>query len=375
MQPYAISARRCAACPMADALLCSRAAAHDPVNTESRHFTPILGPRLASYSPQASTAASMPATAPASIRGSRSSTGFRNSRIRSCLGRSRDQPSPIARTDRDEASAGAPLLPFRPLQKLRPRARLCAGQPRRAGPFSLSGPFASSAEAEEVRYETARSRRSTRNSATGFMNLTRCKRSRLRAQSRIRRNWSNRPPWPPFDRPFPPTGPCSRNVSHRTAFSRMRSSRQSFMRAKRMPKCSRAVTALTKPRHSEPREEDDTDAVQFRKGFFLGDGTGSGKGRQAAGVILDNWLKGAARQSGSRSPISSSRTRSATGPRSAQEKLLIVPQSRYRQGTPIRIAEGILFTTYATLTFIGTRRQSARASSKFSTGLDRISTA
>ena len=32
-----------------------------------------------------------------------------------------------------------------------------------------------------------------------------------------------------------------------------------------------------------------------------------------------------------------------------QEKLLIVPQSRYRQGTPIRLAEGIVFTTYATL--------------------------
>ena len=32
-----------------------------------------------------------------------------------------------------------------------------------------------------------------------------------------------------------------------------------------------------------------------------------------------------------------------------QEKLLIVPQSRYRQGTPIRLSEGILFTTYATL--------------------------
>lgn len=36
----------------------------------------------------------------------------------------------------------------------------------------------------------------------------------------------------------------------------------------------------------------DPDAVQFRKGFFLGDGTGAGKGRQAAGIILDNWLRG-----------------------------------------------------------------------------------
>ena len=33
-------------------------------------------------------------------------------------------------------------------------------------------------------------------------------------------------------------------------------------------------------------------AVRFRKGFFLGDGTGAGKGRQVAGIILDNWLQG-----------------------------------------------------------------------------------
>ena len=32
-----------------------------------------------------------------------------------------------------------------------------------------------------------------------------------------------------------------------------------------------------------------------------------------------------------------------------QEKLQIVPLSRFKQGTPIRLAEGILFTTYATL--------------------------
>ena len=40
------------------------------------------------------------------------------------------------------------------------------------------------------------------------------------------------------------------------------------------------------------RDDDAGDAVQFRKGFFLGDGTGCGKGRQAAGIVLDNWLRG-----------------------------------------------------------------------------------
>ena len=38
--------------------------------------------------------------------------------------------------------------------------------------------------------------------------------------------------------------------------------------------------------------DDAEDAVRFRRGWFLGDGTGAGKGRQVAGIILDNWLKG-----------------------------------------------------------------------------------
>jgi hypothetical protein len=33
-------------------------------------------------------------------------------------------------------------------------------------------------------------------------------------------------------------------------------------------------------------------AIRFRRGYMLGDGTGAGKSRQAAGVILDNWLQG-----------------------------------------------------------------------------------
>jgi len=38
--------------------------------------------------------------------------------------------------------------------------------------------------------------------------------------------------------------------------------------------------------------EDAENAVRFRRGWFLGDGTGAGKGRQVAGILLDNWLKG-----------------------------------------------------------------------------------
>src|SRR3546814_7922556 len=35
-----------------------------------------------------------------------------------------------------------------------------------------------------------------------------------------------------------------------------------------------------------------SDVCSSDLGWFLGDGTGAGKGRQVAGIILDNWLKG-----------------------------------------------------------------------------------
>jgi len=95
--------------------------------------------------------------------------------------------------------------------------------------------------------------------------------------------------------------------------------------------------------------EDAENAVRFRRGWFLGDGTGCGKGRQVAGIILDNWLQGRRRaiwiSKSDKLLEDAQRDWAALG----QEKLLVQPLSRYRQGTPIRLAEGILFTTYATL--------------------------
>ena len=90
-------------------------------------------------------------------------------------------------------------------------------------------------------------------------------------------------------------------------------------------------------------------AMRFRRGWFLGDGTGAGKGRQVAGILLDNWLKGRRRavwvSKSDKLIEDAQRDWSALG----QERLLVTPLSRFRQGTPIRLAEGILFTTYATL--------------------------
>ncbi|HEY1246486.1 MAG TPA: strawberry notch family protein [Hyphomicrobiaceae bacterium] len=94
--------------------------------------------------------------------------------------------------------------------------------------------------------------------------------------------------------------------------------------------------------------DDAKGAVRFRRGWFLGDGTGCGKGRQVAGIILDNWLKGRRKAlwiSKSELIEDARRDWAALG----QERLLIQPLARFRQGTPIRLDEGILFVTYATL--------------------------
>jgi predicted RNA methylase len=95
---------------------------------------------------------------------------------------------------------------------------------------------------------------------------------------------------------------------------------------------------------------DDADhAVRFRRGWMLGDGTGAGKGRQVAGIILDNWLKGRSRavwiSKSDKLIEDAQRDWSALG----EERLLVTPLARFRQGAPIRLEHGVLFTTYATL--------------------------
>ena len=90
-------------------------------------------------------------------------------------------------------------------------------------------------------------------------------------------------------------------------------------------------------------------SVRFRRGFMLGDGTGAGKGRQSAGIILDNWLRGRRKavwiSKSDKLIEDAQRDWSALG----QERLLVTPLSRFAQGKPITLSEGIVFTTYATL--------------------------
>jgi len=95
--------------------------------------------------------------------------------------------------------------------------------------------------------------------------------------------------------------------------------------------------------------EDAAGSIRFRRGFMLGDGTGAGKGRQSAGIILDNWLRGRFKavwiSKSDKLIEDAQRDWSALG----MERLLVTPLSRFPQGKPITLTEGILFTTYATL--------------------------
>lgn len=99
-------------------------------------------------------------------------------------------------------------------------------------------------------------------------------------------------------------------------------------------------------------------AIQFRRGFFLGDGTGCGKGRQLAGVAADNMAQGRLRAvwlSKNDALLEDARRDWKAIGGAASD---IVPQSAWKQADAIRMDRGILFTTYATL------RQPARGSKK-----------
>src|SRR3546814_2118169 len=93
----------------------------------------------------------------------------------------------------------------------------------------------------------------------------------------------------------------------------------------------------------------DQDGRPYRTGFFLGDGTGAGKGRQVAAIILDQWLRGR------RKHIWISKTETlledARRDWTAVGGLALDIQhlNQWKLGSAVGAAEGVLFLTYATL--------------------------
>ena len=102
----------------------------------------------------------------------------------------------------------------------------------------------------------------------------------------------------------------------------------------------------------------------IRRGWMLGDGTGTGKGRQVAAIILDRWLRGSRRalwlSASDKLVEDAQRDWTALGGRAGD----VVAINKWRQKDPIKRTAGILFSTYATL------RSPARSGS--SSRLDQI---
>ena len=87
----------------------------------------------------------------------------------------------------------------------------------------------------------------------------------------------------------------------------------------------------------------------YRMGYFLGDGTGAGKGRQVASVILDRWVRGERRHiwiSKNEALLEDARRDwSALG----GLPIDVQPLGQWKLGIPVGMREGILFVTYPTL--------------------------
>jgi len=87
----------------------------------------------------------------------------------------------------------------------------------------------------------------------------------------------------------------------------------------------------------------------YRMGYFLGDGTGAGKGRQVASVILDRWVRGEKRH------IWISKNEALLEDARRDWLALgglpidIQPLGQWKLGTKVSMREGILFVTYPTL--------------------------
>ena len=91
------------------------------------------------------------------------------------------------------------------------------------------------------------------------------------------------------------------------------------------------------------------DGYIYRKGFFLGDGTGAGKGRQIAACILDNWLQGRRRSIWvtKNAPLLEDARRDWTALGGVSGD--IQPISNWKIDEPIRLDQGVLLVTYPTL--------------------------
>lgn len=102
-------------------------------------------------------------------------------------------------------------------------------------------------------------------------------------------------------------------------------------------------------------EPEDSEGKAYRQGYFIGDGTGVGKGRELSSILMDNWLKGRRKHIfltiSPKLLLDIRRDWSDIGGKPEQIKSL----GDFKQGEEINLESGIIFCTYATL------RQGAKA--------------
>ncbi|KXU33068.1 methylase [Sphingobium sp. 22B] len=111
----------------------------------------------------------------------------------------------------------------------------------------------------------------------------------------------------------------------------------------------RDLPGLHAPNGSGTLLTPDAHGVAYRMGYFIGDGTGVGKGQQVAGCILDQWSRGRRKAvwiSKSAALIEDARRDWAA---LGGLPIDIQPLDAFAFGAPIAMESGIIFLTYATL--------------------------
>ena len=104
-----------------------------------------------------------------------------------------------------------------------------------------------------------------------------------------------------------------------------------------------AVTYAGQAHNAAPLDTGET------RGFFIGDGTGVGKGRELSGIIVDNWRQGRRRAVW----LSKSKGLARDARRDLDglgfQEIPIVEQGSAKAAAKLGFKEGVLFTTYSTL--------------------------
>ena len=123
--------------------------------------------------------------------------------------------------------------------------------------------------------------------------------------------------------------------------------------------------------HEELLPAEEQGAVQARQGFFIGDGTGVGKGRECAGVILDNVLRGRRRALWVTENRSLMRDAIRDWTALGGPERYVFDLGDFKGA--VQPAEGILFASYDTLKGVPRERPRSHERAGKTVGVDRLS--